>query len=229
MGAALTAPDTHLSHVSAAAAYGFWTRAREFETVTRPGNGGPCRHGGVLVFRSRMLDGDTTMLGPIPITTPERVLLDLAHLSHSALARALREAIRLDATTLERVFDAIARHRGRRGCARLAQVAARYAGLPLERARSGAEVRALVLLRDAGFEVPALNRRIAGEEADLSWVRHRLIIELDGGPFHLDVGEDARKEHVWEGAGWRLHRLPTEDVYEAPERLFALAPRAERR
>src|SRR3954468_13770936 len=67
MGATLTAPHTVLSHVSAAAAWGFWSLARQFETVTRPGNGGPRRHGGVLVFRSSTLDGDCELLRGIPI------------------------------------------------------------------------------------------------------------------------------------------------------------------
>jgi hypothetical protein len=230
MGATLTAPRSYLSHGSAGAAYGFWTRGRDFETVTRPGNGGPCRHGGVLVFRSTALEGDTAMHGPIPITTPERTLVDLAaHVSQKALARALREAIRLELTTLDRVYDTLVRHRGRRGVARLARIGSRYAGLPLHRARSGAEVRALVLLRDAGVEVPDLNYKIAGAEADLIWRRQRLIVELDGGPFHLDIGEDARKQQLWEAAGWTVHRLPTDAVYEAPERLLALAPPRERR
>jgi hypothetical protein len=38
--------------------------------------------------------------------------------------------------------------------------------------------------------MPRLNRRIAGEEADLSRPRLRLIVEIDGDPFHLDAGED---------------------------------------
>src|SRR5919197_4097416 len=49
MGATLTAAGSVLSHFSAAAAHGFWSLPRWFETVTRPGNGGPRRHGGVLV------------------------------------------------------------------------------------------------------------------------------------------------------------------------------------
>ncbi|HVL96923.1 MAG TPA: DUF559 domain-containing protein [Solirubrobacteraceae bacterium] len=225
MAATLTAPETYLSQVSAGAAHGFWTRQRDFETVTRPGSGGPRRHGRVLVYRSLMLDGDTTMLGPIPITTPERTLLDLAaHVSERALARAVREAIRLQATTLDRVADVLGRHHGRRGRARLAQCLAAYAGLPVERARSGAEVRALALLRDAGRELPRLNHKVAGLEADLSWPRHRLIVELDGKPFHLDVGEDARRDAAWRAAGWHVERLSTDDVYERPHRLLALAP-----
>ena len=106
----------------------------------------------------------------------------------------------------------------------MARALARYSGLPLERARSGAEVRALEVLRNAGRPLPNLNVRIAGEEADLSWPDERLIVEVDGGPFHLDVGEDRRKQAAWEAAGWIVLRLPAEDVYDHPTRLLTLAP-----
>src|SRR4029079_10619561 len=89
-------------------------------------------------------------------------------------------------------------HSRQPGTRRLAKTLARYSGLPLERARSGAEVRALEILREARRPMPRLNYRIAGEEADLSWPAERLIIEIDGGPFHLDIGEDARKQAIWE-------------------------------
>ena len=48
--------------------------------------------------------------------------------------------------------------------------------------RSGAEVRALEVLRAAGRPLPRLNVRIAGEEADLSWSRQRLIVEARSSP-----------------------------------------------
>jgi very-short-patch-repair endonuclease len=97
-------------------------------------------------------------------------------------------------------------------------------GLPLERARSGAEIRALEILRGAGRRLPKLNHRIAGEEADLSWSEARLIVEIDGGPFHLDLGEDARKQASWEAAGWIVRRIPSDDIYERPHRVIDLAP-----
>ena len=81
------------------------------------------------------------------------------------------------------------------------------------------------ILRDAGRRLPGLNRRIAGEEADLSWPAFRLIIEIDGGPFHLDVGEDTRKQAAWEAAGWEVRRLPSDDVYQRPHHLLAITPR----
>lgn len=225
MGTTLTAPDSFLSYHSSGAAWGFWTVPRAFETITRPGNGGPRRHGGVLVHRSTTLAGECKTLRGVSITSPARTLVDLASVvGQRALARAVREAIRLERTTLSAIVDSLGRHPRRRGVWRLRPVIARYSGLPLERARSGAEVRALEILRAAGRPLPNLNFRIAGEEADLSWPNHRLIIEIDGGPFHLDVGEDARKERRWTEAGWRVERLPSDDVYERSGRLLALAP-----
>jgi hypothetical protein len=225
MGATLTAPETFLSHESAAAARGMWGLPRRFETVTRPGSGGPRRHGGLRVHRSTTLDGDTTVFKRIPITTVRRMLLDLAtKVSERALARAVRDAVRLELITLHQLGDALGRYSGRRGSRRLAETVARYAGLPLERARSGAEIRALEILRGAGRSLPRLNVRIGGEEADLSWRAVRLIIEVDGAPFHLDVGEDARKQATWEARGWTVGRIPSDDVYQRPERLLHLAP-----
>lgn len=225
MGATLTAPDSFLSYQSSGAAWGFWTLPRALETITRPGNGGPRRHGGVLVRRSSTLEGECETRRGIPITSPPRTLVDLASVvSHRALGRAVREAIRLERTTLPLILDSLGRHPRRRGVWRLRPVIARYSGLPLERARSGAEIRALEILRAADRPLPNLNFRIAGMEADLSWPRDRLIIEIDGGPFHLDVGEDARKEKRWRDADWRVERLPSDEIYDRPERLLALAP-----
>jgi hypothetical protein len=227
MGATLTAPDTALSEASAAAAWGFRSLPRRFESVTRPGNGGPRRHGDLIVFRSTTLERERTVLRGIPITTVPRTLLDLARsVSTRDLARSVREAVRLDLVTLDALGDSLGEFRGRRGSRRLAGTVARYTGLPLERARSGAEIRAMEALRSAGRPLPRLNTRIAGEEADLSWAAARLIVEVDGAPFHLDVGEDARKEAAWRAAGWTVRRLPSEDVYERPHHLLSLAPPA---
>ncbi len=226
-GATLTALGSRLSHVSAAAAWGFWTPSRAFEIVTRPGSGGPRRHGGVLVFRSSTVHADATTLRGIPIMSVDRTLLDLAaHISTRALARAVRETIRMKLTTAGDIAEILGQHLGRRGSRRLADVLARCAGLPLERARSGAEVHALEILRDAGRPLPRLNAVVAGEEADLSWPAARLIVEIDGGPFHLDAGEDLRKQACWETAGWTVRRMAADTVDTDPGLLLNLATTA---
>jgi hypothetical protein len=229
MAGILTAPGSVLSHMSAAAAWGLLSERRRVVCVTRPGSGGPRRHGGVLAFRSSTLAGEVTTWQGIPITSVPRTLLDLARaVGDRALARAVREAVRLELTTLASLGDRLGEYRGRRGSRRLAKTLTRYAGLPVDRARSGAEIRALEILRDADRPLPRLNTRIAGEEADLSWPTGKLIIEIDGGPFHLDVGEDTRKQRTWERAGWIVHRIPSDDVYERPDRLLRLSPPANR-
>jgi very-short-patch-repair endonuclease len=130
--------------------------------------------------------------------------------------------VRLELITLYGLADALGRYRRWRGSSRLATTVARYSGLPIERARSGAEVRALEILRDAGCGRVTLNRVVAGEEADLVFPEQRLIVEIDGAPFHLDRGADARKEAAWRSAGWTVRRIPSEDVYERPRNLLAL-------
>ncbi|HYH62167.1 MAG TPA: hypothetical protein VD766_09905 [Solirubrobacterales bacterium] len=145
-------------------------------------------------------------------------------MSNKALAKALREFVRLKTTTIYSLSDWLGPRSHRRGALRLAKAMARYRGLPIERARSGAEVRALEILRDAGIELPRLNVDVAGEEADLSWPRERLIIEIDGGPYHQDVGADARKEAVWRDARWDVFRIDSDDVYDHPGPLVEIAP-----
>jgi hypothetical protein len=226
MGATLTVAGTRLSHASAAAARDLWSLPRRFETVTRLGNGGPRRHGGLLVYRSSILDEHvTTTFNGVPMTTVARTVFDLARqTTGKALARLVRDAVRERHVTVYDLGDELARHPRRRGARQLGRTLARYTGLPLERARSGAEIRAIEILREAGRPLPDLNFRIAGEEADLSWPAERLIVEIDGGPFHLDVGEDERKETAWVAAGWTVRRIPSDDVDGHPHRLLALTP-----
>jgi uncharacterized protein DUF559 len=225
MAATLTAPGTCLSHASSAALHGFWDRRRHMEMVTRPGSGGPRRIDGLFVYRSVTLNGNTMTVDGIPTTTPERAIIEMApYVDDQGLARVVREALRMKKTTSDGLLRTVDDHFRRRGTRRVLRTLARYAGLPVDRARSGAEIRALMVLRDAGRSMPRLNHPVAGEEADLSWPAEQLIIEIDGGPFHQDVGEDARKEAAWRAAGWRVLRLPSEDVYDAPQRLLALAP-----
>jgi hypothetical protein len=224
-GATLTEPGTVLALWSAGLAFGILGRERALVSVMRPGMAGPRRHGGIVVYYRPLPESELGTLRGIPITSPERTLLDLAqYLSVRELARALREAVRLGLTTLEGVMAFLLLNRRRRGTRKLLRVCARYAGLPLERARSGAEVRALHVLRDAKREIPLLNVKVAGIEADLVWRRQRLIIEVDGGPFHLDAGEDVRKEAAWRAAGYKVLRISSDDVYDRPERLVAIAP-----
>ena len=222
--AALTAPGRFLSHASAGARYGFRPWSGDYEVVTAPGSGGPRRHGAVLVCRSLRLRGNTTHLSGLPITTAERALADLANrLTEDEFARCVREALRLRVTTCARIQVMLARSAGPARPRRLAELAARYARLPIARAASDPESHALALLVAAGYPTPLVNVVIAGHKPDLAWPHVRHIVELDGPDFHQFPDEDLRKQAVWERAGWTVARLPTGDVYAHPERLLLAA------
>jgi very-short-patch-repair endonuclease len=224
--ATLTAPGTFLSHASAGACWGFRPRHAGPQTVIRPGSGGAKRLGGIVVYRSKVLDGDTGRLEGIPITTAARTLIDLApRLSPRAVSKAVREALRLKATTTREIVATLARHRGRRGTRLLWDLTDRYSSLPYSETRSDAEARALEVLADAGLQPDKINRRIAGAEADLIWHSAKRIVEIDGPQYHQFKEEDVRKQALWEAAGYTVHRIVSDDVFDDPAALLALARR----
>lgn len=221
IAATLSAPGTVLSHASAGACWAFRPWQGAFEMVTRHGSGGPRLIGSLRVARSSTLDGQVTETDGIPIVTAERALIDLAPaLGTTQLGRGFREALRLKTTTANAVSRAL---HGQRGTAALVALCDRYATIPYHRCRSDAECRALEVLHDAGVAPPAVNERVAGVEADLSWPARRLIVEIDGPQFHQFAEEDARKQAIWERAGYSVRRIPSGHVYHRPGRLIALA------
>ena len=221
--ATLTAPECVLSHASAAACWGFRPFDGSFETVTRPGSGGPRRVGAVLVCRSRTLKGNTTRRDGIGITAAPRTLIDLAaQIGPAEMKRAFRETLRLKITTALELQTATVRHPRRRGTKLIGELASRYSSLPYARCRSDAESRALEVLHDAAVDPPRVNTRVAREEADLVWPDRGLIVEIDGPQYHLFPDEDARKELRWRAAGYAVRRVASDVVYQRPERLVAL-------
>ena len=127
LAACLTAPGTLLADASAAACWGFH-RDPGVVSVVRAGSGGPRLLDGLRVRRAWIPGEDVDWLGPIPLTSAERTLVDLApHLPHHQLGRAVREAIRLKRVTPHSLLAALFRHQGRRGTAHLRELAERYA------------------------------------------------------------------------------------------------------
>src|SRR3954452_19058828 len=221
MAATLTAPDSFLCRFSAGAHYGIWSFEAGYETIVRHGDRGKERSDGVLVRYSTTLKGDVGQFDGIPITSPERTLIDLA--AHADPARALREARRLELVTPYSLAVSLEKHHTRRGTNRLKRLNDRYSGVPYSRCRSNAEAKALEILHDAGAEPPRVNEKFAGEEADLTWPAHRRIVEIDGPQFHQIKAEDARKQAIWEKAGFTVERISSDDVYARPELLIRLA------
>jgi very-short-patch-repair endonuclease len=220
--ATLTAPGGALALASAGAAYEMRPWEGAFEVIVREGSGGPRRHGTLLICRTKHLHATT--LNGLPITTPERTLADLwPRLDTKAQGHMLRNALRLKLLTIPSLSAHLQQATPRQRPHSLTNQLTRYERLQVRRCRSDAEAAAVVALAEAGVRPPDINVRIAGEEADLSWPDRRLIIEIDGGTYHQDKLEDARKTAIWRAAGWHVQRIPAQDVYDTPERLIRAA------
>ena len=53
-----------------------------------------------------------------------------------------------------------------------------------------------------------------------------MIVEIDGPQYHRFRDADARKEQRWRSAGYDVRRIASDLVYDRPDLLLALAPRA---
>jgi hypothetical protein len=164
-----------LSHDSAAALWQYPAAAESPDAIhiTVPGNHGG-RPIGVEVHRSRILrPRDVRARDGVPVTSPERTLLDrAASLSARELERDLEHGLRRTAMTLRdvrRLLDRAGAHHGRGALTQLldARTTATFT-------RSEAEERFLALVRDAGLPDPLVNVRRQGYELDFLWpVAHR--------------------------------------------------------
>lgn len=223
--ATLTTPDSVLSHASAGshAAFRPVPPGMSYVVVARPGDGGPQRFGDLLATHSTVLHADVVEVRDgIPTTVPERTLLDLAGsrgFGQDDLRRSTREAIRLRLVTCSSLLRMCDRHEGRRGTARVRALATRYARLGLERAKSPAEALAMELVDIWKLPLPLLNVDVAGEEADLVYHDHGSIVEIHGPQWHRLKDRDAEKVLAWRRAGYSVHEITSDDVFDRPELL----------
>lgn len=161
---------------------------------------------------------ERTRRAGIPVTSPERTLLDLAaakSVSAAALRRAVREAF------VRRIVDEgvlraqLERAGGRRGAARLAEIL-RPGAIAT---RSELEDRTLDVLRAHGFPQPAVNATVGigsrTYEVDFLFVDRRLVVEADGARFHdtpVSRRDDVARQATLEAAGYRVVRVTWDQV-----------------
>jgi very-short-patch-repair endonuclease len=213
MAAALWAGDGALvSHGAAGVLWGIdGVRARRVE-VWVPTSRNP-RSDLVVVHRGSRLDrADRTMLGPIPITTPERTLIDVAgRLEDDRLLAAMESVFRQRLGTPERLaarLDAL-RESGRPGAGRLEQLLSRRGdGRPLE---STLEGKVWLLLQRSGVWLPARQHWVATAggryRLDFAWPDRRLGLECDGWDAHgtrVAFGKDRERLSEMVALGWRV-------------------------
>jgi hypothetical protein len=182
--------------------------------VTVPGTSRKSRPK-IRVHRTRRLDpADIITIDGIPVTSLARTLIDLAGVTHpETLVKAIEASERLERFDLNAIDAAIARAPTRKGVKRLRRALAAYRPPPTT--KSGFERRVLKRLHAEGVPEPHINSIVHGEEADLHWPAARLIVELDGTPYHRsprELARDRRKDVVWHRNGELVLRFTDEQV-----------------
>lgn len=205
-----------VSHCSAA---GLWRIAapssREVEVTVA---GRDCRsRAGLRVFQVLDLDPrDRTKTQGIPVTTPARTAIDYASTaSRGEAERAIAEAFALRLVTEPQLRAALDRAPHRAGVAVVRGILGQPGGP--KRTRSGGEQAMLRLLRAAKLPVPLTNHPVEGFTADFLWPEARLIVEVDGYPFHSTraaIERDHRRDLVHREAGYEVLRFTARQLEE---------------
>jgi very-short-patch-repair endonuclease len=173
---------------------------------------------GLRVHRALALPSDErTRLDGVPVTTPARTLMDLAATARPrTLERAFADALDRGLTTAADVQGLLDRHPGRPGTRGLRVILA--SGTP-HLTRPEAEERFLRLIRRAGIERPETNHRVAGYEVDFFWPDARVIVEIDGAPYHTSPGafeRDRRRDSILAARGYQVVRITWRQLVDEP-------------
>jgi very-short-patch-repair endonuclease len=213
-------PAAGLSHRSAAALWRIRARVDGPVEVTLSAGHRRARPG-IRIHRATLADDDVTTHHGLPITTPERTILDLAAtITPDDLQRTINQAQIERRTSPHALHAYLARHSPHRGQPRLAAALCDPPALT----RSEAERILLRLIRSAGLPRPQTNVRVAGEEVDAYWPEHRLVVELDGWTTHQTrhaFERDRRKDAHLTTHGYRVLRITYRQLTEEPERVIA--------
>jgi hypothetical protein len=211
-------PGAVLSHASAAALWGLRPSAAVIVDVTVPGTGGRRPKRGIRIHRARTLE--TTTQEAIPVTTPDRTILDLAAaLQRRPLERLLDHAQNARITHVA-ALDALARaHTGHHGAPRL--LAALHDHTPgTTLTRSELEERFLALCRANGLPKPHVNHFVEAKERDFVFP----VIETDSWTHHRTrraFEDDRHRDQLLARAGWRTLRFTHRQIADDPAAVAA--------
>jgi very-short-patch-repair endonuclease len=205
-----------LSHLDAAAFWGFWERTgpRVHVTVTSHR-----KVQGLIVHRTRRLDPDEVATKDgIPVTTVERTLVDIAAmLNYDRLLRAMREAEFKRLLDLDALNAAVQRAHGRRNLSALKAAIARHR--PGQIIRGELEHRFAELRRAADLTEPQFNLPITVRGTtyviDCYWPEHKLAVELDGRDAHeraLAFESDRHRDAALSSIGVRPMRFTSNRI-----------------
>jgi very-short-patch-repair endonuclease len=208
-------PRAALSHRSAAAHWGMLDPPSRVHVIA-PRSADGVR--GIAVHRPRIvLADDVVEDAGLSVTSPARVLLDIAHgASRRMLERALDQA---EVRRLNLPIEPLrARCTRRPGARRLRAVLEWHvAGSTIT--ESEAEEAFLAIVRQAGLPDPIPQCHVYGRRRDFAWPDHRLVVEIDGRAFHdtaIAFELDRIRDNELTLAGWTVLRFTRRRVVFEP-------------
>jgi very-short-patch-repair endonuclease len=188
--------------------------------VTIPEPSGSSRLAGASVRRAHLARNEVVRRRGLPTTSALRTVVDLGGrdpLKEGVVAADL--FFHAGLVSIAELHSYVADHPGARGVARLRRVV----NLAEPKAESAMETRLRMLLVLARLPRPEVQVSIHDDEGrflgrpDLFYPRHRLAIEFDGGNHRDRLVDDNRRQNGLVGAGLRLLRFTSSDVYGNPE------------
>jgi very-short-patch-repair endonuclease len=154
------------------------------------------RRPGIATFTTSTLHSDDRdEVDGVPVTSPERTIVDLADvLDARDLRRVLERAKRLCAIDHAALSAVISRNPGRHGLRILLPLLAEDHALGAA-AESELERLFFDLIRAHGLPEPLAGQMVCGYVVDAYWPRSRLVVELQGYEFHSDR-ETFERDHA---------------------------------
>lgn len=218
-------PTAAASHRSAARLWKLRGAASERVEVTVPGGSRP-RLARVVVHRSQVFGAvDMRTVSGIPVTRPERTLVDSAAVLPLPVVRGyLESALGEGLTTVDRIWSYLSRYggRGRRGSGVLRGILADRdpSARPTE---SSLEDHAAAVLRRYGLPAPVRQYAVGRYRLDLAYPELHVAVEVDSARWHSDSASYRRDRDKWNllTQGWVLLIVTEFDLHERPAGVAA--------
>ena len=235
LAACLSRPGAVVSRLTAARVHDLTSSVHPLPSVTVP-MGTSSRVSAARTHRARLTPIDICQVGPIPVTTIERTLVDCAEMLGPRrlcdLVDAAMHTKRITARSVDDAWERAERAPGRRGRKQLERALVAWRN-PVT-ADLAAEVRLIRILHQWGFpdperQIPIIDRHgTTIARVDLGWSPQRVGIEYDSERWHGPdrwQADETRHRSI-EAAGWSLLRADKLDLRPGRSRLREALERA---
>jgi very-short-patch-repair endonuclease len=176
---------------------------------------------GVRIHRIDLARRDVQRFEGLRCTTPAVTLVHLARtLAPLPYERAVQEAFAKRLTDTKRLEQALDRHRGGRGTARLR----RMLELGVDDLRSRAERALRQWIHQSGLPLPIFNAEVGRWRVDALWPDHNLAVEINGHAAHSSPwahDRDHRKEQFLQSRGLTTRRFTALQAIDEPALMIA--------